>query len=357
MNTQRIFAITTRIIRQVWRDRRTLALIFLVPIVVLSLLGYIYRGASYRPKVVLSSPEDAFGTQVTKELTHYGVQVTQAPPELALQSVRDGEADAALILSQGSESPALHLVIDGSQPGRARQVFAAVNQAFLQVTLSGATTSTGPLTPTLEYVAGGPQFDELDAFAPVFISFFAFFFVYLLTSVSFLRERLQGSIERLIVSPLGRTEIILGYMLGFAFYALLQSILMVLFTVYVLRIHTTGPIWSVILLTVILTLGAVNLGIFLSTFARTELQVVQFIPLVISLQGLLSGIIWPVESLPRPLRWLAQLLPLTWANEALRAIMLRGKGLEELLPHLAVLTGFALIMLILAMTTLRREVA
>jgi ABC-2 type transport system permease protein len=108
---------------------------------------------------------------------------------------------------------------------------------------------------------------------------------------------------------------------------------------------------------VLLTLGAVNLGIFLSTFARTELQVVQFIPLVISLQGLLSGIIWPVTSLPRPLQWVARVLPLTWANDALRSVMLRGHGLDDLLPHLAFLTGFALLMLVLAMTTLRREVA
>ncbi len=358
LSWRRVLAITTRIIRQVWRDRRTLALIFLVPILVLSLLGYIYRGASRTVTLVLSAPESPFSRTLAQELATGTIRVERADPTEAVRRVRDGHADAALLVEGNSgTAPTLRLVVDGAEPGRARQIVAAVTQAALKGALRDSTLAGTLLSPQVEYLAGGPEFDELDTFAPVFISFFAFFFVYLLTSVSFLRERLQGSIERLIVSPLARTEIILGYMLGFSFYALIQSILMVLFTVYVLRIHTAGPVWSVILLTVILTLGAVNLGIFLSTFARTELQVVQFIPLVISLQGLLSGIIWPVETLPRPLRWLAQVLPLTWANDALRSVMLRGRGLDDLTLHLAVLVGFALLMLLLAMTTLRREVA
>ena len=98
------------------------------------------------------------------------------------------------------------------------------------------------------FLHGGPQFDQLDYFAPTFIGFFAFFFVFLLTSVSFLRERLQGSIERLIVSPLDRKEIVLGYMLGFTLFATVQSIVMVIFTVAVLRIHYAGELWLVVFL-------------------------------------------------------------------------------------------------------------
>ncbi len=356
MSWQRVLAITTRIIRQIRRDRRTLALIFLAPIVILSLLGYVYRGTSRTLTLALSAPDNPVVTALAHELTTLSIQLERVPAEQAIERVRTGRAAGAILLEPAAPT-AIRLVLDGSQPGRARQISAIVSQAALRTALQQVVPPESQPSLTLEYVTGSPEFDELDTFAPVFVGFFAFFFVFLLTSVSFLRERLQGSIERLIVSPLDRTEIVLGYMLGFAFYALLQSILMVLFTVYVLRIHTAGSLWLVILFTVILTLGAVNLGIFLSTFARTELQVVQFIPLVISLQGLLSGIIWPVESLPRPLRWIAQLLPLTWANEALRAIMLRGQGLDELIPHLIVLVSFAALMLVLAMTTLRREVA
>ncbi|WP_448575476.1 ABC transporter permease [Thermomicrobium sp.] len=357
MSCQRVLAISLRIIRQIRRDRRSLALIFLAPLVVLALLGYIYRGSARTPTIALSSPDTPGGEAIARELATLPVRVEPLPPDEAIARVRAGQIAGAVLLEPDAEGPTVRLVLDGSQPGQARLVRAVVSQALMQAALRATNAGSSQLHPRIDYVTGSPVLDELDTFAPVFIGFFAFFFVFLLTSVSFLRERLHGSIERLIVSPLDRAEIVLGYMLGFAFYALIQSILTVLFTVYVLRIHTVGPLWLVIVLTVLLTLGAVNLGIFLSTFARTELQVVQFIPLVISLQGLLSGIIWPLTSLPRPLQWVARVLPLTWANDALRAVMLRGHGLDDLLPHLAFLTGFALLMLVLAMTTLRREVA
>ncbi|MCX7623068.1 MAG: ABC transporter permease [Thermomicrobium sp.] len=357
MSWQRVLAITVRIIRQIRRDRRTLALIFLAPIVILSLLGYVYRGSAHTVTLVVSAPESPLTERFVATLSDLSVQVERLPADRAVDRVRSGHAAGALVLSAGNTGLTAQLFLDGSQPGRARQIAAVVNQALARTTMEQLPSAARPPQLEIDYVTGSPQFDELDTFAPVFIGFFAFFFVFLLTSVSFLRERLQGSIERLVVSPLDRAEIAVGYMLGFAFYALIQSIVMVLFTVYVLRVHTVGSLWLVIVLTVILTLGAVNLGIFLSTFARTELQVVQFIPLVISLQGLLSGIIWPVETLPRPLQWISRVLPLTWANDALRAVMLRGQGLEDLGAHVLVLVIFAVLMLVLAMTTLRREVA
>jgi len=357
MSWQRVLAITTRIVRQIRRDRRTLALIFLAPILILSLLGYVYRGSTRTLTLAVSAPESPLADTVVATLSALSVEVERLPADAAIARVRSGKAAGAVVVEPATPSPTIQLYLDGSQPGRARQVAAVVNQALMRAVLEQLLPRSTPPQLRIEYVTGSPQFDELDTFAPVFIGFFAFFFVFLLTSVSFLRERLQGSIERLIVSPLDRAEIVLGYMFGFAFYALIQSIVMVLFTVYVLRIHTAGSLWLIIVLTVILTIGAVNLGIFLSTFARTELQVVQFIPLVISLQGLLSGIIWPVETLPRPLQWIARILPLTWANDALRAVMLRGQGLDELVPHVLVLLAFASLMLVLAMSTLRREVA
>ncbi|MCX2728339.1 ABC transporter permease [Thermomicrobium sp. 4228-Ro] len=357
MSGQRVLAITIRIVRQIRRDRRTLALIFLAPVVILSLLGYVYRGSSHTVALAVSAPADPFAEAMIDTLSSLSVQVERLPSDEALARVRSGDVAGALVVEPTGTAITLQLYLDGSQPGRVRQVIAIVNEAIMRAATERLPPGLALPQPQIAYVAGSLQFDELDTFAPVFIGFFAFFFVFLLTSVSFLRERLQGSIERLIVSPLGRAEIVLGYMLGFAFYALIQSIVMVLFTVYVLRIHTVGALWLIIVLTVILTIGAVNLGIFLSTFARTELQVVQFIPLVITLQGLLSGIIWPVETLPRPLQWIAHVLPLTWANDALRAVMLRGHGLSDLVPHVLVLVAFATLMLLLAMTTLRREVA
>jgi ABC-2 type transport system permease protein len=146
-------------------------------------------------------------------------------------------------------------------------------------------------------------------------------------------------------------------MLGFGLFALVQSAIIVLFTAYVLQVHYSGNLAWVFLVTLILAIGAVNLGIFLSSFARTELQAVQFIPLVIVPQGLLSGLLWPVKDIPGWLQVVARALPLTYANEALTNIMIRGKGLAETALQIGVLLLFAALMVVLASLTLRREVA
>jgi ABC-2 type transport system permease protein len=211
------------------------------------------------------------------------------------------------------------------------------------------------LQPDLLY--GSTDLKSLDYFAPVLIGFFAFFLIFLLTCVSFLRERTLGTMERLAASPVTRGEVVVGYMLGFGLFALVQSAIIVLFTAYVLQVHYSGNLAWVFLVTLILAIGAVNLGIFLSSFARTELQAVQFIPLVIVPQGLLSGLLWPVKAMPDWLQVVARALPLTYANEALTNIMIRGKGLAETALQIGVLLLFAALMVVLASLTLRREVA
>jgi ABC-2 type transport system permease protein len=118
-----------------------------------------------------------------------------------------------------------------------------------------------------------------------------------------------------------------------------------------------GNLPDVFLVQALLAIGAINLGIFLSTFARTEFQVIQFIPIVITPQALLGDFIFPLDTMPEILQWFGRLMPITYANQALRAVMIRGDGLQAIVPHLTVLAAFAIAMILLSATTLRREVA
>jgi ABC-2 type transport system permease protein len=207
------------------------------------------------------------------------------------------------------------------------------------------------------YLYGGPQYTFNDSIAPVFIGLFSFFFVFLLTSVAFLRERSQGTIERVMVSPLTRAELVVGYVCGFTLFALVQSLVILLFVVFALRVHYSGNLALVFLVSALLTIGSVNLGIFLSTFAQNEFQVVQFVPLVLGIQVFLSGVFWPVAQLPKLLQPIAYILPLTYANEALRGVMLKSSGIGEIAGQLTALLVFALAMILLSSLTIRREVA
>ena len=149
----------------------------------------------------------------------------------------------------------------------------------------------------------------------------------------------------------------MGYICGFTLFALVQSLLILFFVVFVLKVHYSGNLALVFLVSALLTVGSVNLGIFLSTFAQNEFQIVQFIPLVLGVQIFLSGIFWPVAQLPTLLRPLSYILPLTYANDALRGVMLKGDDFIGIGGQLSALLIFALLMVMLSALTMRRQIA
>lgn len=214
-----------------------------------------------------------------------------------------------------------------------------------------------PKTPELEYVYGGAGLGSLSYFAPGFVAFFAFFFTFLLTSVSFLRERSSGTMERLLASPVKRGEIVLGYLLGFGLFALIQSLVILFFSVWVLGVKPAGSLAAAFAVEAEFVAVSVLMGIFFSFYARNELQVIQFIPIVIIPQIVLSGFMTPLETLWEPLRWLAAAMPLTYANDALRAVMIRGWGLDAVTGDLAAIGGFVLFFALLATRMIKRQVA
>jgi len=199
----------------------------------------------------------------------------------------------------------------------------------------------------------------LDDLAPALIAFFAFFFIFLLAAVSFLRERTSGTLERLLATPLRRSELVAGYLLGFGLFALLQAILILAFTVGVLGIRYRGSLGTIFLIEAVLVIGAVSLGLAVSAFARNELQAVQFVPLILLPQVFLSGLLVPVDELPDMLRPIAAVLPLTYAIEGLRSVMVdvAAVGDTVILRDIGVLVGFAILAGAAAIGSIRGEVA
>lgn len=362
MSVRRSFAIARRIARQFRRDPRSLALIVVVPVVMLTVLAWIFETEPRPFHIAVAAPNNTgIAAELAASLEHSGRIDAQVVDEsFGRARIAAGEFDAlvlvpATFVPDPTRTQTLTIVLEGSDPQRSASTLSALSRALPTVLFQLAGLPGQPLAIEAAYVHGGPEYGRLDAFAPVYIAFFAFFFVYLLTSVSFLRERLQGSFERLIVSPLRRSEIVVGYMLGFGFFAALQSIVVVAYVIFALRIDHQGSLVWVCLITLLLAMCAVNLGIALSAFARTELQVVQFIPLVLLPQALLSGVIFPVADLPAPLQIIARGLPLTYANDALRAVMLRGEGIGAIGTEIMVLCGFAVIVIALGAQTLRHD--
>ena len=382
MSFSRVMALAARIIQQVLRDKRTLALIFLVPLLIMTLLYLVLTNNSTAHTLAIVYPTGA-GSERIKTLID-----SQLPGKDKLHTIsinadqvdstlKNGNADAAIIFPADfaqqvttNQNPSIQIKLEGSDPTVA-SAMSDLTQSFahqLGVALAALKSQSGSV-PSLsattlpftvgnpQYLYGGPQYTFNDSIAPVFIGIFSFFFVFILTSVAFLRERSQGTIERVMVSPLTRVELVIGYICGFTLFALVQSLLILLFVIFALRVHYSGNLALVFLVSALLTIGSVNLGIFLSTFAQNEFQIVQFIPLVFGLQIFLSGIFWPVAQLPGVLRPFSYIMPLTYANDALRGVMLKGADFIGIIGQLGALVLFALVMVLLSATTMRRQIA
>jgi len=202
---------------------------------------------------------------------------------------------------------------------------------------------------------GGSEEDVLDYIAPALLATLALFFSFLLTGISFLRERSQGTMERLMASPVSRLDMVVGYLLGFFIFALTQTLIVVLFTIYVLDVNYSGDLWQIFIFQIVVIVVAVNLGIFTSTFARNEFQMVQFIPLIIVPQVFLCGVIWPVEQMPSVIKGIAEALPFLHAMDATRSVITLGAGLETINNDLLYLVGWTVAIFTIGIILFRRS--
>jgi len=349
MNPRRAGAVARRIVLQFRRDRRSLALLLVAPILILTLVGALWGSAAATKIRVVAAGE--LDPQLFEALRGTEIHLTALDRPAALEALKDGRADAMIEFKDNSAT----VTVEGSDPSRTQAILGQVQAALTHVILDV------PLTALVkvEYLYGGPEYSLLDYLAPVLIAFFAFFFIFLLACVSFLRERTSGTLERLLATPLTRVELVLGYLGGFAVFALLQALVILAFTIFVLKVQYRGNLATIFLVEAVLVVVAVSLGLAISAFARNELQAVQFIPLVILPQAFLSGFLVPVEQLSDWLRPISAVLPLTYATEALRSVMVRGYALGDplILRDIGILAGFALLMALAAVGSIRREVA
>jgi ABC-2 type transport system permease protein len=194
----------------------------------------------------------------------------------------------------------------------------------------------------------------IDRFGPIMIGVFIFFFVFLIAGVSFLRERTTGTLERLLSTPLKRWEIVLGYVCGFGIFTVFQALLISWFSIQILGIMMIGSFGYVMLLTMLLSMTALTLGTLLSAFAANELQMIQFIPLIIVPQVFLSGL-FPLDTLPMWLQRVGYATPIYYGSEALMNIMIRGKGWSAIALDVYVLIGFSLLFMLLNVLALRKH--
>lgn len=196
--------------------------------------------------------------------------------------------------------------------------------------------------------------DLFDRFGPALLAMFPFIVMFLVTSVTTLRERSSGTLERLLTMPMGKLDFLLGYALAFGLLAAVQSALAVAVSVGLLGLDVNGPVWLLGLVAVVDAVLGTALGLLVSAFATTEFQAVQFMPAFVLPQILLCGLFVPREAMPGVLEVISDLLPLSYAVDAMLELV--GRADEgEVWRSVGVVAGFAVASLALGAATLRRR--
>ena len=322
----RIRAMVVRILQQMRHDKRTLALMLMAPMMVLTLIYFVLEESDSEGRVAVISVPYSY----VNALADYNIITFHYDERDARIALERGQVDATIQIINGKS----YIEIDGSDSSKAQMVLTGLEMAKM---------STGQQRPDLKseiyYVYGYEDLSTFDNFGTILIGFMIFFFVFLVAGISFLQERTTGTLEKLLSTPIRRWEIVTGYVLGFGIITVLQSVLISLYVVYVLGVMMVGSLLLVLVITFCTAMLALTLGILLSTAANNEFQMIQFVPVVIVPQVFFSGLfeLTPV--------WEAvgKIMPLHYVADALKEVMIKGNGLEVIYVDLLVMIGLSIL--------------
>ena len=341
----RTIAIAKKVIKELLRDKRTLALMFVAPVFIMWLMNLMFS-ASTTVTVKLAT-QDVPSSLVSKmdDLEHVSVK-TYKDLDKAKEALNDEKVDAVISYKDG-EYHVAYANTDASKTSVTRQVLRTsiasedTNQLLARVKQSLPQLQLKVKSPEIKesYEYGNEDTGFFAKMIPVLLGFVVFFFVFLISGMALLKERTSGTLDRLLATPVKRSEIVYGYMLSYGLIAILQTGVVVLAAIWLLNIEVVGSLLNVIIVNVVLALVALAFGILLSTLAKSEFQMMQFIPLVIMPQLFFSGII-PLDSMGDWAKMLGKFLPLTYSGDAMSQIILYGRGLGDILPNIGVLLVF-----------------
>jgi ABC-2 type transport system permease protein len=263
-------------------------------------------------------------------------------------------SSVTILPSEAVAGPLTQLVIDDANPLVAGAVLAAFDAAFAAVleTQQSSVTAESLLDVRPLYNA---EIRMLDFTAPGIIGFAMTLITVMLTAMAVVRERTSGTLTRILIAPVSAGQVTLGYTLAFTLIALFQAAELFLVSLWFFDIRFIGDPGAVILVIVLFALGLQGIATLISTVAKNEAQAMQFVLFLLIPSIMLSGVFWPLETMPGTMRALSYAIPLTYANSALRKIMLTGHGLGALTFELSVLGAIAVVTLLLSILSMRRQ--
>lgn len=356
----KLLAMIQRVIIELLKDKRTLALMFLAPLLVLTLMYFIFN--SDEDTTLTIGIDNSVSTQITDSIESNNVKFKDFTSSQHIKSkIEHHHLDA--FIYQNNQT--IHVTYTNEDPSKSASIKQLLHQSIqknkmndikkVMVSLpqSAKNKDTKDIQLDNTYLYGDEDSNYFDKMFPILMSFFVFLFVFLISGIALLRERTTGTIERVLATPIKRSEIVFGYLIGYGIFAIIQTLIIVLFSIYLLNINLAGSLAYVILINILLAIAALVMGIFISTFANSEFQMIQFIPIVAIPQVFFSGI-FPLENMSPWLSNIGYLFPLRYLGHALTNIMIKGQGWSNIWFDVLILFVFIIVFTTMNIIGLKR---
>ena len=389
----KILAISKKVFLELLRDKRTLILLFMAPVFIMWLMNAAFS-ANTETNVSIAAVDVSDSIVKSLDDVEHIKAKDYKTESKANEALKDEKVDAVLIFKDENDYQVTYANTDPGKTNLTRQVITStLKQAQIQDLIENfkkaqeasaqavkkAQSQSGNLQAgdsnevnidqaeteeidssqgddinlSEQYIYGDEDTTFFTKMTPILMGFFVFFFVFLISGMALLKERTTGTLDRLLATPVKRSDIVYGYMLAYSFIAALQTVVIVLSTIWLLDLEVLGNIGDVIIVNILFALVALAFGLLLSTLAKSEFQMMQFIPLIITPQLFFSGII-PLDSMTGWVQSIGKVFPLYYAGNALSKIVLNGTSIVYLGNDLLVLSLFLVILTILNIVGLKR---
>ncbi|MBB3277628.1 MULTISPECIES: ABC transporter permease [unclassified Pseudoxanthomonas] len=358
---RRLSAVMLKEVRQMRRDRITLAMIVAIPVMQLLLFGY---AINTNLRDLKAGVADQANTTASRAMVMDIVATTVIKPTLAartpqelMEAIRRGEISLGIVVppdferrrAEGREQ--VQILVDGSDN--------AVQSAAAQLAQMPADTAVRAVVPVerpISVVAFyNPERRSAVNIVPGLIGVILTMTMVLFTGVAIVRERERGNMELLIATPVSSAELMIGKVLPYIAIGLIQTTVVLALGMWLFDVPLNGSVWHVYVAAILLIAANLTLGLLISTRAQSQFQAMQMTFFVFLPSILLSGFMFPFSGMPRPVQWLAEALPLTHFLRLIRGIMLRGASLWELWPDVLALLAFTTVMMSAAILRFRKR--
>lgn len=367
MKLRRLLAVMTKELRQMRRDRITLAMIIGIPVMQLVLFGYAInlnlRGLSAG---IADQAGTAGSRSVVMDMIATGViapKLVVDTPQQLMDALRRGEISVGVAVPPDFERrridgrEAVQVMVDGSdtvvQSAAIQLARMPLDDAQSRADATGARETTPNGIAVVSFY--NPERRSAVNIVPGLIGVILTMTMVLFTGVSIVRERERGNMELLIATPVSSAELMIGKVLPYAAIGLIQTTLVILLGVWLFQVPVRGSVLEVYAAAILLILANLTLGLLISTRAQSQFQAMQMTFFVFLPSILLSGFMFPFAGMPRVIQWIAEALPLTHFLRLIRGIMLRGAGLMELWPDVLALIAFTAVMMTAAILRFRKR--